>query len=217
MRRRDWLGRVLRVGGTMAVLGLAGCSSSSASTLNTPGRDASTGPGGGDSGTTAGDGGGTAMTLYQRLGGHAGIRAKLDAVVTAELQDPEIASYFVFQGGAPGNGHPTADQIEECFTDFVASLPGVGGTESYPTTVTTDAGAFTCRSMLTIHQPYRISGGTFDTFVLIAGTSLQAQGVTTADLTTLTAALEGTQPQVVDQALADAGEAPFVPDAGADQ
>jgi hypothetical protein len=155
------------------------------------------------------------MTLYQRLGGHPGIRTAIDNVVAAELQDSQIASYFVFQGGAPANGHPTADQIEECFTDLVGSLPAVGGPETYPTTVTTDAGAFTCRSMMTIHQPLLISGGTFDAFILIAGTSLQAQGVSTADLATLAQALEATKPQIVDPSLADAGKQQFTPDAGA--
>lgn len=148
--------------------------------------------------------------LYQRLGGHAGIRTQIDAIIAAEVQDPDIASFFVFQPGAPGDGHPTIDQISECFTDFLGSLPQVGGTETYPTMVSDDAGSFMCRSMMTAHAAFNISGGTFTQFVLIAGESLQAGGVTMADVATLTALLDTTRTQIVGASVADAGEEPFV-------
>ena len=157
----------------------------------------------------------SATTLYQRLGGHAGIRSAVNAIVAAELQNQDIASYFFFQSGAPGNGHPTADQIEECFTDLVGSA--ASGPEVYPTTITTDAGAFTCRSMQAIHAPLLISGGTFDTFVMIAGSTLSSAGVSSSDVATLASVLNGTKPEIVKSSLADAGLEPYPGnDAGAD-
>jgi hypothetical protein len=144
-----------------------------------------------------------ATTLYQRLGGHAGIRAAVNAIVGAELQNADIASYFFFQSGAPGNGHPTADQIEECFTDLVGSA--AMGPETYPTTITTDAGSYTCRSMQAIHAPLLISGGTFDTFVMIAGSTLASAGVAADDVATLASVLNGTKSAIVTSSLADAG------------
>lgn len=156
-----------------------------------------------------------ASGLYERLGGHSGIRSAVDAIVAAELQNQDIATYFFFQSGAPANGHPTADQIEECFTDLVAGA--AGGPETYPTTITTDAGSYTCRSLQAIHAPLMISGGTFDTFVMIAGSTLMSAGVSSADVTTLASVLEGTRPQVVAGALSDAGLQPFPGDGGSDQ
>jgi hypothetical protein len=156
-----------------------------------------------------------ATTLYQRLGGHAGIRGAVDAIVAAELQNQDIASYFFFQAGAPANGHPTADQVEECFTDLVGTA--AGGPESYPTTVSTDAGSFTCRSMTAIHAPLLISGGTFDTFIMIAGATLVSAGVSSTDVATLANALVATKPQVVTGSLADAGPEPFPGDGGQGQ
>jgi hypothetical protein len=159
-------------------------------------------------------------TLYERLGGHAGIRAAVDAVVAQELMDTDIKSYFFNQVATPiPAGHPTADQIEECFTDLLANK--AGGTEVYPTTVVTrddagnDAGSFTCRDMATIHQPLLISGGTFDKFVMIAGGVLTAAmgtgpyTYTAADIDTIAGALVGTKPVIVGSGLADAGLQPF--------
>jgi hypothetical protein len=143
---------------------MIGCNSSSPS--NPPLTDAGPTDAGGD---------GTTTTLYQRLGGHAGIRMAVDKIVAAELMDTKIASFFFNQVASPvPAGHPTVDQLSECFTDLLASV--AGGTETYPTTVTDEAGTFMCRDLATIHQPLGISGGTFDTFVMIAATELQTLG-----------------------------------------
>ena len=179
----------------------------------TPGDGGSTGDG--EAGTSDGGPADAGSTLYGRLGGHAGIRGAVNAIVAAELQNADIASYFFFQAGAPGNGHPTADQIEECFTDLVGSA--AGGPETYPATLTGDAGSYTCRSMQSIHAPLLISGGTFDTFVMIAGQTLASAGVSSADVNTLAGALIATKSQIVTSSLADAGTEPFPGDAGAEQ
>ena len=174
---------------------LIGCNSSSPS--NSPPPDA-----GNEASTT---------TLYERLGGHAGIRTAVDKIVAAELMDTKIASFFFNQVASPvPAGHPTVDQLSECFTDLLASV--AGGTEAYPTTVTDEAGAFMCRDMRTIHQPLGISGGTFDTFIMIAATELQTLGVAAADITTVGTVLEGTKSSIVSASVADAGEQAY--DAG---
>jgi hypothetical protein len=149
-----------------------------------------------------------AGTLYTRLGGHAGIRSAIDAIVGQELMDPDLASYFFNQVAATvPAGHPTVDQLEECFTDQLGNA--AGGPESYPTTVTDDAGSFTCRDMATIHQPLHISGGTFSKFVTIAAGELQTLNVSSADIATIGSVLTSTETAIVDQNLADAGELPY--------
>jgi hypothetical protein len=156
---------------------------------------------------------GSTSTLYQRLGGHAGIRTAVDKIVAAELGDTKIASFFFNQVASPvPAGHPTVDQLSECFTDLLASQ--AGGTEVYPTTVTDEAGTFTCRDLATIHQPLGISGGTFDTFVMIAAAELQTLGVATSDIGTIGTVLTGTKPAVVSASVADAGEQAYVPSEG---
>jgi len=142
-------------------------------------------------------------TIYTRLGGHDGIRAAVNAVVTAELKNADIASYFFFQGGAPANGHPTSNQIEECFTDLVGF--SISGTETYPTKVgadggiATDGGAleFTCRTLATAHRALKIDKNTFNTFIAIAGTTLTTLNVCPADIATLAGALEASSTSIV--------------------
>jgi hypothetical protein len=162
-----------------------------------------------DGGSDGGDA--TTTTLYQRLGGHTGIRSAVNAIVGAELMDAKIASFFFNQVASPvPAGHPTVDQLSECFTDLLASV--AGGTEMYPMTVTDEAGTFTCRDLATIHQPLGISGGTFDTFIMIAATELQTLGVASADIMTIGTVLEGTRTAIVSSSVADAGEQAY--DAG---
>jgi truncated hemoglobin YjbI len=167
-------------------------------------------------GGATGDGGAgdaASTTLYQRLGNHAGIRSAVDHIVQAELGDPKIASFFFNQVATPiPAGHPNVDQLSECFTDLLASA--AGGPEMYPTTVTDDAGSFTCRDLVAIHRPLHISGGTFDTFVMIAAGELQTLGVASSDIQTIGTVLNGTKAAIVDPNLGDAGEMGF--DAGQD-
>jgi hypothetical protein len=197
----------------------SGGSSSGSSGGSTSSSGSSSGSGSSSSGVVgdAGDAGGDAgSTLYSRLGGHAGIRGAVDAIVAAELADADIKTYFFNQVATPvPAGHPTADQIEECFTDLLGM--NAGGPEVYPTTVVTltdagaDAGSFLCRDLGTIHAPLKISGGTFDKFVMIAGGVLtSAMGMapytyTTADITTVAGVLTGTRSAIVDSNLNDAG------------
>jgi hypothetical protein len=198
-------------------------SSSGASTSSTSSSSSSSGVAVADAGdagdaSESADAGGTpcsdAGTLYSRLGGHSGIRGAIDAIVAAELADPEIASYFFFQA-AGAAGHPNPQQIEECFTDLLAA--NAGGTETYPPDggVTDDAGnVWHCRDMVTIHAPLLISGGTFDRFITIAAGVL-GPDVSSCDLDTIASVLEGTRSAIVTSSLADAGLESFPGDAAA--
>lgn len=155
-----------------------------------------------------------AGTLYSRLGGHSGIRSAVNAVVAAELANADMKTYFFWQL-TPTAGHPTEGQVEECFTDLLASA--AGGPETYPPDggVSDDGGTpWMCRpSMVTIHAPLLISGGTFDEFVTIAAGVLQNAGVQACDLATIGSLLETFKSSVVTASLLDAGLQPFPGDA----
>ncbi len=195
---------------------IAGCTDDNASTTPTGSSGAA---GSGGSGGTAGSGGSAggagdaSDSLYTRLGGHAGIRGAVEAIVGAELKDPEIASFFAFQTAAtPTAGHPTADQLEECFTIQLSAA--AGGPETYPATLGADKGSYACRaSMVAIHQGFHISGAQFDKFIMIAGTTLSGAGVSAADITTIASVLNSTKAAIVDPA-ADGG--PFTGGPGQD-
>ncbi len=179
----------------------------SGSTASVP--DSSVGTEGGGTATSV-DAGTDAGSLYEQLGEHAGIRSALDAIVGQELMDPEIASYFFNQVASPiPAGHPTTDQLTECFTDLLSQV--AGGPETYPTTVTDDAGSFTCRDMTTIHQSLNISGGTFDKFVMIAAAELGTLKVSSANITAIGNALNDTKGAIVSAPLADAGAIAYSP------
>jgi len=139
-------------------------------------------------------------TLYQRLGGHAGIQKLIAATLTRVLQDPQQASYFVHNVPTPAAGHPTAADIVECFTDLVGSA--TGGPESYPTT--TPSG-FKCRDMVAAHAGLHIPNGVFNDFASTAAATAIADGVTPADVARLGALMNTTRSQIVDPARGDGG------------
>ena len=159
--------------------------------------------GAGEAGTTgeAGEGGagGASSSLYTRLGGHKGIEGAIGLIVTAELADSDIASYF-----APNlkvaSHKPTAADIEECFTDLLGKA--AGGPEVYPTTT---KGGFTCRSMVDAHSDLHIGSTTFDNFVTIAGGVLKQAKVADADIATIATVLVGTKGSIVDSAAPKSG------------
>ncbi len=137
--------------------------------------------------------GGLPGTLYERLGGHAGIQAAIGAIVTAELGDSDIARYFA--PNLKDTSHmPQPADIEECFTDLLGSL--AGGTETYPTTL---ADGYVCRSMPAAHAALHIGGDTFDHFVSIAGGVLMDAKVAEADIATIAGVLTSTKTAIVDK------------------
>jgi hypothetical protein len=206
---RKWaIACVLAVSGAAGVVA-TGCGDDSTSTP--PKTDAGTDAAKTDAGNTpvdsgqqpGTDGGGDAAmtTLYDRLGGRAGIRTAVQHVVEdkpdGELADPQLQSYFYIEvpgiANPAGAGVPDPNTIEECFTDLVANA--AGGPEMYPTT---EDGGFTCRDMKTAHKNLHITGAAFQKFVSIAAAKLAMLGVSQDDLTTLGGALLGTQSDIVD-------------------
>lgn len=161
---------------------------------------------------TGGNAPADAGTLYSRLGGHMGIRMAVDAIVADELMDPEIASFFAYQtSSTPTAGHPTADQLEECFTNQLGSA--AGGPEMFPGALSSDHGGFVCRgNMAAIHAQFHISSAQFDKFVMIAGGTLTRLGVAPDDIATIATVLNSVKTPIVDP---NAPGGPFhVPDGG---
>ena len=151
-------------------------------------------------------------TLYTRLGGKDGIRNALKAIVDEELKDPEIASYFITPPAIGQAGRPNREQIEECFTNLLAS--NAGGPEKYPG-VPADNKGFQCRDMKTSHANLAIPGSIFDRFVGIAAGFLKGK-VSDADLTVIGTVLIGTRSDIVDPSRTGDGGA-FIPkDSGTD-
>ncbi len=152
---------------------------------------------------TAVDGG--PSTLYSRLGGRAGIAGAIDAIVARELMDPEIASYFFFQGG-PTAGHPSVAQLKSCFVNQLAMA--AGGPEMYPG-VPADNMGWQCRSMVQAHTGLGIPNSTFDRFVTIAAGVLAGAMVAPADIAVIGGVLNSTKPDVAQGVSRDGGA--FVP------
>ncbi len=181
----------------VATAGTGGHSTAGTGGRSTAGAGGSTAGKGGSAGDlteagSGGEGGAIESTLYFRLHEHAGIKAALTAIVTEELKDPIIASYFSQQAN-PAHKPSKAD-ILDCFTNLLANA--AGGPEEYP--FTTDTG-FECRDMKTAHQTLGIGAGTFDKFVGIAATVLTDAGVSDDDVATIGDVLNGTKTQIVDK------------------
>jgi len=146
----------------------------------------------GDSGE-GGEGGAT-TTLYERLGGHDGIKGAIGAIVTAELADDDIASFFA-PNLQDATHKPTAADIIDCFTALLGNA--AGGPEVYPYKT---PGGFTCRSMVAAHADLHIGSGTFTHFISIAAGVLAEAGVAAADIGVVGAVLTGTKSDIVDTA-----------------
>lgn len=158
------------------------------------------------SGAATSSSGGAATTLYDRLGKKDGIRAALTTIVNEELKDPEVASFFFRQAGAPGNGSPTAAAIIECLTNQLGAAAGGPVSEVvYPTTVPNGAVTHVCRDMNASHAGLGIYSSVFDKFVGIAGGVLTTAGVAAADITTVANVLVSTKGDVVDSQRTDDG------------
>ena len=162
-------------------------------TSSTAGKGGTGGTGGSVS-TEAGAGGeGGApveSTLYSRLGGHDGIATALDAIVTEELKNPIIASYFSQQ--ASSLHKPNRADIQECFTNLLGKA--ALGPELYPVKTTS---GYQCRDMAIAHATLGIGSGTFDLFVMIASDELTALGVLPDDVASVAAALNGNKSTIV--------------------
>lgn len=138
--------------------------------------------------------GASGPSLYDRLGGRAGIKGALTKVIENAVSDPTLAPYFVFQTTTPPPepGHPSAGQVIDCLTELLAKV--AGGPAEYPTKL---ADGYQCRDMVSIHQPFGIGSGEFDLFASIAQKTLAELKVPDADVQAIMGALGGTKPQIV--------------------
>lgn len=212
--------------GTAGSAGKAG-SSGGGGQSGTAGQSGTGGQGGGGQGGgggKGGQGGGGGLSLYDRLGGKQGVRDFVSGEVVKVLAVTEYASYFGAQVANPiPAGHPSGAQIIECFSRLVGSAVGETS-EKYPGDPVNDAKNtntpnFTCRSMEASHVGLRINGDTFDTFVTVLATDLQA-GVTIkespaavgeisqAELGAIGKALTDTKADIVDETIANDGQGP---------
>lgn len=174
-----------------------GCGSDDDSTPVGTGGKSAAGAAGKAGGSTAGDTGeggegGAATTLYERLGGYNNIEKVVGKIVAAEVQDPDIASFFGPAELIPSH-EPQVAQILECLTIQVSAV--AGGPYSYPAK-TSDG--YQCRSMAAAHAELHIGSGTFDNFITIAAGVLVDEGVAQSDIAIIGDALVGTKDAIVD-------------------
>jgi len=151
--------------------------------------------GGFDAGTDSGT-----TTLYQRLGGHAGIQQYMTAVLTEELKDPQQASYFVYVVPNPQPGHPGAADLIGCMTNLVGSA--TGGPEVYPSTL---PDGYQCRALATSHAYLHVPNGVFNDMVTTVAAVGTAAGVSASDVAKLAALFGSTRAQIVDPTVGDGG------------
>ena len=175
-----------------------------------------------DSGTAVPDGG-SMLSAYERLGGHEGLLAFVKGEVENKvLKDTNLKTYFFNQVATPiPAGHPSAGQIEECFTRLVASVVQA---ETYPGPAVADATntntpSFTCRGMVASHAGLKIGDKTFDAFVSVLaadlmplvvpdGTALTAGHISQSEFNVLAKGLTDQKTSIVDPT-APSGPAPF--------
>jgi hypothetical protein len=183
---------------------IVACSSDGDDTTASGGSGGAAGKGAGGSGGKSGSGGKAAIgeggaggaggaggsgSLYDRLGGTVGITGAVDAIVGAEVEDADIASYFS-QSSNPDYS-PTVADIKAC---LVLQLVAVsGGPASYPAKTST---GYQCRDMGTAHADLGINSGTFDKFVSIAAATIK-DAVSADDLVVIGGVLTGTKTSIV--------------------
>jgi hypothetical protein len=90
------------------------------------------------------------VSMYERLGGHTGLRQMMNDLIGVAYSDPTMISYYTFQRHHAA-GHPSTDQVEECMTISIANH--LGGDEVYPS----DGDGWTCRDLKTLHANFHIS------------------------------------------------------------
>lgn len=201
--------------GVSAVLAMSamGCSSDDDSTGSSSGSSGSTG----SSGTTT-----TTLTLYERLGGKAGLESFVKTVVeTKILTDADLKTFFFAQVATPiPAGSPSATQIVVCFGRFVGAALQA---DTYPGAPVADPANtnnpnHTCRDMVSSHRPFlNIGTANFDKFIghiatslmpLVKPTATKAGEITQAEFDALAAALNGTKADIVNPGAPAGG--PFV-------
>ncbi len=203
-----------RIGAALLAISLGlgggiGCSDDSGAAPAKPG------PSMADAGSSAADSGGPglvadggALSLYDRLGGQAGLEAFVkDVVETKILTDADLKTFFFNQVASPiPAGHPSAKQIVVCFARFVGAALQA---DRYPGAAVNDAANtntanFTCRDMITAHKSpgtmLNIGNSNFDKFIghiatslmpLVKASATKAGEITQPEFDALAGALNG--------------------------
>ena len=166
------------------------------------------------------------LSLYDRLGGKAGLEGFVKSVVeTKILADADLKTFFFNQVASPiPAGHPSASQIVVCFARFVGTALGA---DSYPGAAVNDPANtntpnFTCRDMVSAHKGagtmLNIGSANFDKFIghiatslmpLVKPTATKPGEITQAEFDTLAGALNGQKPVVTTTGAPSSGA--FVP------
>ncbi|HEX4405947.1 MAG TPA: hypothetical protein VH560_14015 [Polyangia bacterium] len=208
-------------GGTAGAKGTAGAGTAGAGTAGA-GTAGATGTAGAstDGGTDASDGG--ALSLYDRLGGKAGLESFVKNVVdTKILTDADLKTFFFNQVATPiPAGHPSEAQIVVCFGRFVGAALMA---DTYPGAAVADATntntqSFTCRDMISAHRGagnmLDIGSADFDKFVgyiaaalmpLVVPTATQVGQITMAEFSALATALTAQKAAVTTTGAPDGG------------
>jgi truncated hemoglobin YjbI len=120
-------------------------------------------------------------TLYDRLGGEAGIRMVVGDFVGRVVKDNKINGYFL-------NASVDGNRVAMCLVLQVGSL--TGGPQKYPSNG--------CRDMKTIHQGMKISMNDFSDLAGHLVAALQAAGVAKPDIDAIVAAVTPTANDIVE-------------------
>jgi hypothetical protein len=199
--------------------GLVACSDSPAKSNDAGAVDTGTA----DTGATT-DGG--TLSLYDRLGGKAGLESFVKTVVeTKVLTDADLKTFFFNQVATPiPAGHPSASQIVVCFARFVGAALQA---DTYPGAPVNDAANtntpnHTCRDMISAHKGagtmLNIGSANFDKFIghiatslmpLVKPTATKAGEITQVEFDTLAGALNGQKTVVTTPGAPSSGA--FVP------
>jgi truncated hemoglobin YjbI len=120
-------------------------------------------------------------SLYQRLGGQAGISKVVGDFLGRTLADPRINGYFL-------NAKVDGNNVGVCLVLQIGSL--TGGPEKYP--------SMGCRDMKTIHKGMKVSMQDFKDLAEHLVAALTAAKVPQADINTIVAAVGTTVPDIVE-------------------
>lgn len=131
------------------------------------------------------------QTLYDRLGGQAGIQGVVDDFLARVLDNPKINGYFLNEGA-------NYDRLGLCLVKQVSAAAGAPGV-TYPKG-DEPADADGCRNMKEIHTGMGISQQDFDDLASDLVASMTAKGVAEADRTAVVGAIAPLATDIVEDA-----------------
>lgn len=134
-------------------------------------------------------------TLYDRLGGQAGVSAVIDDFLAKVLADPEVNGYFLNEGA-------NYTRLRTCLIKQVSAAAGAPGI-TYPQGDEPDD-ADGCRNMKKSHEGLGISQAEFDALAGNLVAAMTAKGVAEADRTAVVGAVMPLSTDIIEDADNDA-------------